>query len=219
MTTALKGQGRAYRWIMEHLNYPHQDWCLIWPFTRNSVEGYGTLGYLGQNYYSHRFMCEMVHGKPPTPKHKAAHSCGKGHEGCVNPHHLSWKTQSENLAECRLHGTAARQFDGKVGRLTDKQVESIKGLRGVKTRVEIADLFNISRATVSDIWLGRTHSIPHKTKLYSPEEDEKIREAVRRGMTIPQMAEFVGRPKVGVAARMYRLGLKSGSGYNAKIMP
>lgn len=33
-------------------------------------------------------MCELVYGKPPMPKHQAAHNCGKGNLGCINPKHL-----------------------------------------------------------------------------------------------------------------------------------
>jgi hypothetical protein len=52
-----------------------------------------------------RVMCKLAHGPAPTPKHHAAHSCGKGHEACINPKHLRWATPRENAADAKLHGT------------------------------------------------------------------------------------------------------------------
>jgi hypothetical protein len=76
------------------------------------------LGYLGDTLYAHRLMCQLAHGDPPTPDHIAAHSCGRGHEGCVNPNHLSWKTYSENELDKRVHGTTRNPWWGKKGKLT-----------------------------------------------------------------------------------------------------
>lgn len=86
-----RGEGKTIKWLRAHTDYSH-DWCLIWPFV-SKLHGYGQFGYLGKNYYAHRFMCELAHGPAPSPLHEAAHSCGRGHEGCVNPQHLSWKTK------------------------------------------------------------------------------------------------------------------------------
>jgi hypothetical protein len=45
---AERGEGAAIRFIRDHQNYPHKDWCLIWPFS--TTRGYGTFGYLGKGY-------------------------------------------------------------------------------------------------------------------------------------------------------------------------
>lgn len=119
-----RGSGKTIQWIQDHLSYPHDDWCLIWPFSR--TRGYGQFGYLGKGYYAHRYMCELVHGAAPSPEHQAAHSCGNGVEGCVNPKHLSWKTQSENQLDCRQHGTQAKSYDGISGRLSAEQAHQIR---------------------------------------------------------------------------------------------
>lgn len=202
-----KGNGKTIQWLRDHVNYD-AEYCLIWPYFRNP-NGYGQLGYLGKPYWAHRLMCEMAHGEPPTPQHEASHSCGNGHMGCANPKHLSWKTRTGNGLDCRAHGTQARSRAGK-DRLTDARVEQIRALKGKKTQAEIALICGVSEPTVRDIFLGRSHAGKSKVKYYTPEEDEKIREAVRRGYNFTQMAEFVGRPMPGVSGRAYRLGLKSG---------
>lgn len=205
---ATKGQGKCYQWLIDHQGY-EGDYCLIWPFYRNP-NGYGQLGYLGESYWAHRFMCELVKGPPPTPDHEAAHSCGNGAGGCAHPKHLSWKTKSENLLDCSEHGTQARSANGNKGRLTSDQVEGIRALKGKKTQAEIAFTFGVSEPTVRDIFLGRSHAKPSKIKHYTPEEDAKIREAISLGYNMPKIAAFVGRPLKAVTARVYRLGLKSG---------
>lgn len=80
------------------------DECLTWPYAR-TLAGYGALKLNGQLTVS-RFVCELAHGAPSSEDLVAAHSCGKGHEGCVNPKHLRWATQKENMADKIIHGTA-----------------------------------------------------------------------------------------------------------------
>jgi len=60
--------GRSSRWLREHLDYPHKDWCLLWPFSRNE-NGYGLYGL--KNLKVHRLMCEYVHGPAPEDKPEA----------------------------------------------------------------------------------------------------------------------------------------------------
>ena len=79
--------------------------CVQWPFGR-TPNGYGRILIQGQKRVASRVVCEVAHGAPPTPDHQAAHSCGKGHEGCVNPLHLRWATPEENRADMIAHGTA-----------------------------------------------------------------------------------------------------------------
>lgn len=125
----IKGHGKALMWLQNHVDYPHRDWCLIWPFARDK-HGRGMLGANGEHHWAHRLMCKMAKGEPPTPEHTAAHNCGCGHDGCVNPHHLDWKTQAENLEDCRAHGTIVRHHGGNVRRLLPEQIKAIKDARG-----------------------------------------------------------------------------------------
>lgn len=80
------------------------DDCLIWPYGR-SDNGYGTLRVGGKKWYAHRYVCFLRHGHPPTTGLDAAHSCGNGQLGCVNPGHLRWATRAENVADAIEHGT------------------------------------------------------------------------------------------------------------------
>lgn len=145
--------GKSHRWIQAHVNYDG-DWCLIWPF--GGANGYGTFGGWVDGkkvfVYAHRYMCELVHGPAPSSDHEASHSCGRGHEGCVHPRHVSWKTKSENQADRARHGTKST---GCRGKLTPEQAAEIMSLRGRMPQKDIAARFGISRANVSLIHCGK----------------------------------------------------------------
>jgi hypothetical protein len=98
----LRGRGRCMAWLLAHVDYRHDD-CLKWPFSRDN-HGYGQLGHEGKVFKAHRKMCELKNGAVPSPDHEAAHSCNRGHQGCINPNHLSWKTRSANQQDRTGHG-------------------------------------------------------------------------------------------------------------------
>lgn len=141
--TTRRGQGFGIKWMREHVTYAGDD-CLFWPLSHG--DGYGSVSYQGKIYRAPRFMCELAHGEPPTPKHQAAHSCGNGHKACLNPNHLSWKTNGENQLDRRKHGTdnawAVR------GKFTPEQDAELRALAGTKTQIELAKMFGVSRSTI-----------------------------------------------------------------------
>lgn len=138
-----KGKGATYKWLLDHVNYQGDD-CLPWPFCKDSRVGRGLMGHKGEHHWAHRLMCEMAHGAPPTPQHQAAHECGKGHYGCVNPRHLKWKTNSENQIDRRRNGSMLRNRFGNKGGLSPEQKQAIISLKGKKTQMEIAAMFGVS---------------------------------------------------------------------------
>lgn len=142
-----KGKGEAISWLLANVGYQGDD-CLTWPFARNRQKGYGMLGYLGKSRYAHRTMCELAHGPAPSSKHQATHSCGQGHEGCVHPRHLAWKTNSANQLERRGHGRNDETKCGNRTYLTPHQVLQIRQLRGIKTQREIASMLGIKVGSV-----------------------------------------------------------------------
>ncbi len=129
--------------------------CLLWPYT-HAGNGYGKVSFGGKaNQFVHRVICEMFRGPPPSRRHYASHSCGCGHLGCVNPHHVFWKTPKENSADQKVHGTVNRGERNGGAKLLVSQVIEIKGLVGKFSQRELSDRFGVSRATISDIQRGR----------------------------------------------------------------
>lgn len=133
------------------------DDCLIWPFARDQ-NGYGQFKHNGQMRSAHRVVCEEAHGQPPTPKHEAAHSCGKGASGCVTKGHLSWKTRAGNQADRLTHGTSNRGERSGKARLTEAEVLEIYSLKGVVSQGKLGRRFGVSPDTICSIHIGRTWS-------------------------------------------------------------
>ena len=146
--------GEPLRWIAEHAAY-EGDECLKWPFEIGRY-GYGTVKADGKKRVASRVMCEAAHGPPPTPDHQAAHSCGKGHEACMNPQHLSWKTRVENVADAIVHGTWNHGESVPSAKLTAEDVREIRRLGGSTKQEDIASAFGVGPSNISRI-LARKH--------------------------------------------------------------
>ena len=129
------------------------DECLPWPYAKDA-NGYAQVRKDGTAHYVQRLACEAVHGPPPSPEHQAAHSCGKGHEGCCNPGHLRWATVAENHADKKIHGT--HKSPPVIAKLTPEDVRAIKALKGQKTQREIAKMFGVQHAIIGSIHRGKT---------------------------------------------------------------
>jgi hypothetical protein len=148
-----KPSGTLYKWIVDHKEFDG-DACLDWPFSKDN-NGRGQIYHKGGMKKAHRVMCEEVHGAPPTPKHEAAHSCGKGHLGCVAPGHLGWKTHKENIADKLIHGTHNRGERHVNAKLTEVEAREIIALKGEMAQKDIANRFGVSRQAIGLIHQGR----------------------------------------------------------------
>lgn len=145
------GKGRALSWLRDNVNHNGDD-CLIWPYHR-AKNGYGTIIHPERKSCTTaaRLMCEYANGQPKTENQHAAHICGNGHEGCVNPKHLRWATAKENNADKRLHGTQPHMF-------SEDQVRAIRSLRPELTEAEIAERFGTTRAQIHSVLLRRSYA-------------------------------------------------------------
>lgn len=132
------------------LSYTGDD-CLVWPYERGT-DGRPRLQESGKSAWACRLACARTYGPPPSPLHQAAHSCGKGHTGCINPRHLRWATPQENSDDKYLHGTVALRHPR--ARLSVDDVQAIRSLRGTVTSSEIAKRFDISKSHASRILAG-----------------------------------------------------------------
>lgn len=151
-------RGEPERWLRSRVSH-QSDACLIWPFGR-SGDGAGRLGSkiragTIQSAQAPRVMCALAHGDPPDPMHQAAHKCGKGHHGCVNPRHLEWKTPLENTRDKERDGTMLRGERHPAAKLTALQVRAIRILADELTVPDLVDLFGTPPRTITDIIDGK----------------------------------------------------------------
>lgn len=162
-TTRKLPNGHIDRYISEFVLPYDGDECLIWPYARNS-HGYANSG---KGTVS-RLVCIAVHGAPPTPEHHAAHSCGRGSAGCVSPGHMSWKTPVENNADKEVHGTVNKGERNGNAKLTNAQVEEIRGLLDIHTDSAIAAQFGVTAGAIWNIRTGRGWSSACLATVYGP---------------------------------------------------
>ncbi|RVT93697.1 hypothetical protein [Sphingomonas crocodyli] len=138
--------GEPLAWLIAHVAHVGED-CLKWPFADRG-NGYGCLNNeAGEFVGAHREMCRKAHGEPPSADHAALHSCGMGHEGCVNPQHLRWGTVTENAADRYEHGTMKLGEDVHNAKLTEDDVKAIRAAVG-KSQNELAREFGVNQATI-----------------------------------------------------------------------
>ena len=128
------------------------DDCLIWPFYRMR-DGRPQVRFQRRTQYVSNIVCLLAHGPQPA-KHETAHVCGNGHLGCVNPKHLYWATREQNMADRVRHGGGnGRERNGNA-KLTERDVEEMRSLKGKLTQRQIADRFGIRQPAVSRILSG-----------------------------------------------------------------
>lgn len=145
-------RGAPRAWLEAHRSHTGAG-CLVWPFHRKA-NGYGELTLRDgsrQRLYAHREMCILANGNPPSPEHEAAHSCGKGHEGCVHPQHLRWDTARGNCADRLIHGTDTRGVRNGRAKLSEDDVRAIRAMASGMTLTAIAHQFSISVKTAWSI--------------------------------------------------------------------
>ena len=141
--------GAFLAWLNEVALTFESDDCLFWPSTKS---GPVHIKIDGKTHIVARVLCGWVHGDPPTLLHQAAHSCGNGHLGCINPGHLRWATIAENSADRLIHGTHSRGERHTLAKLTTRDVVEIRSRcdAGEKYPVVAAD-YDVSRSLVGHI--------------------------------------------------------------------
>lgn len=151
-------KGAPLAFLQGLLSKEEIDSCILWPYARDP-NGYAKLkGKAGETEVAARRMCEMKWGPPPNPDALTAHSCGKGHLGCVSPWHVRWATHAQNSADALGHGTRARGERVGSAVLTEADVLAIRALRGMELRAVVAARFGVSRTTVFQVQERRTWS-------------------------------------------------------------
>ena len=141
----------ALDWLRAHVSHPGDD-CLIWPF-HIAKDGYGRVHEPETNKLmtASRLMCSFAHGQPDSADMQAAHSCGKGNIGCVNPRHLYWTDHTGNQADRVAHGTTNRGERQGQSKLTEDDVRQIRSLKGLEPQSVTAARFDVNQSTISDI--------------------------------------------------------------------
>jgi hypothetical protein len=142
-------RGLPKKWLLAHVDHVGVD-CLAWPFARLS-NGYPSIRCDKKGHVASRLMCEMANGPPPADWYEAAHLCGKGHLGCVNPTHLQWKTPSDNRKDRIGHGTTPRGAKNHRSKLTEQDVRDIRAAAGTIPHQRLAEKYGVVSGLISRV--------------------------------------------------------------------
>jgi hypothetical protein len=155
LVTLQAEDGAPQKFIETALSHQDDKECLFWPYSRTGGGYAKWSNTTEETQLVCRIICKGIKGPPPTARHEAAHSCGRGHLGCVNPHHLEWKTSSENEADKIIHGTDSIGERSGKAKLTWVKVWEIKALKGKLSGRKVAATYDVSKATIYCIWNGK----------------------------------------------------------------
>lgn len=154
-------KGAALRWLDEVALRHVGDECLTFPFYR-AKSGHGRLSGRNGPCLAHVYVAEKTLGPKPSPDHECCHSCGRGCDGCVSPHHLYWGTRAQNMADRKTHGVAVdpprmQGTDNFRATLTPDLVRSIRQLRhdGMPSQ-DIARSLSVGKGAVDGVIYGHT---------------------------------------------------------------
>lgn len=179
-----KRSGQGYRFFVRYISHAGDD-CVIWPYSCCTA-GYGAFMVEKKVRLAHREMCRVTHGDPPTDGHHAAHSCGN--RRCINPRHLSWKTQSENQIDRRSQGTSKQKY----AKLTLAKVAQIRQLKGVETSIATAARYGVTESNIRQIQDGKIWRADRKNSY--PITDDQVR-AIRKlgySATLREISDQLG---------------------------
>ncbi len=173
--------------FLEGLLEKRDEHC-VWFLGRQSR--YPTLKIDGQTVAAHRLALVMV-TDGDMPRLEAAHTCGNGHLGCVNPGHLYWATHAENMADVARLGRTTNP-----PRYTPHQAQSVVelGLSGRCSHPEIAAAVGVSPKQVQSILAARgihTNQRRPANKITNSALIESVR-ALAETMTQQAIADRVG---------------------------
>ncbi len=114
--------------------------------------GYYRVGIGGKLYFVHRLVAQTYIPNPDN-KPQVNHKDGDKTNNCVE--NLEWVTNRENSLHALKNGWMRIEENHQFAKLTRKQVAFIKSHPEL-SRNELAELFDISPRTITDIRSGRT---------------------------------------------------------------
>jgi hypothetical protein len=143
----LWGGRTGYERFWEKVDIRGPDDCWEWAAAKQRA-GYGRFLVNKKVHNAHRVAWAIAHGYIPQGM-LVCHTCDN--PGCVNQEHLFLGTDADNAADKVQKGRQSKGEDLPQSILTEKDVIEIRSLIGVLPQYVIAERFDCSKATVSEI--------------------------------------------------------------------
>ncbi|KKL12320.1 hypothetical protein LCGC14_2536940 [marine sediment metagenome] len=132
-----------------------ENGCWLWIGAITRVGGYGHMGVCGKCIKAHHVSWLLYRGPlPEDPDIWVLHTCDT--PSCVNPDHLFLGTHTDNIRDASQKGRISRthQLSGEnhgKTKLTMIQVEEIRDAEGLFLQRELAEQYEVSRATIGGV--------------------------------------------------------------------
>jgi hypothetical protein len=114
------------------------DDCWPWQASKDSI-GYGRFGIGGKSRKANRVALILSGIEEPFERACAMHTCDN--RACVNPAHLSWGTQADNMTDCAKKGRSA------TARLNPDAVRAIRSSK--LTQYQLADRYRVTQGAIN----------------------------------------------------------------------
>ena len=135
--------------FLDKVAEPDGNGCHLWTAHTNQ-KGYGRFKYLGRMVQAHRYAAGMLDWPPEI---QTRHICNV--PACVNPEHLTFGSNADNMRDRNEAGRQARQkgVDHGMSKLTEEQVIEIRRryADGGVTQQELGDEFGVNQTVISKI--------------------------------------------------------------------
>lgn len=128
------------------------DECWTWTGAK-TPKGYGQFKVMPKSVLAtHVSLVEAGFERPPAPGNFALHSDRCVSPSCVNPQHLRWGTNAENMGDMVRLGRQMRGEDHNKAKLTAEQAAFIR--TSTLTQRELMEMFGLCSSAVSNIRRG-----------------------------------------------------------------
>lgn len=102
--------------VEAHRGYEGES-CLLVPSALPNAPA--RVPHCGRNITAARYMLLLTVGVPMSDGMVCRHTCGNGHLSCVNPKHLIWGTQGDNIGDMTKHRHAGDDVQDKIAAIVD----------------------------------------------------------------------------------------------------
>lgn len=139
---AAKGEGQAF---VEAAHLANVENCVLWPFSARNT--YGTMRVGALRIQPHRYACILQNGPPQSDDLVARHTCNV--KRCVNPRHMLWGTNQDNMDDKVRCGTCTRGEDINAAKLSADDVLTIRASK--ETHVALAKRYGVSVTSIFNV--------------------------------------------------------------------
>jgi len=104
------------------------DACVVWPYTENN-HGYGYVFVDGVKWTAHRYALYLHTGENPKGMMACHEPIICHNRACINPYHLRWDTQKNNIADKVIDDTINRGEKNNSSKLKEVDIPAIRSDR------------------------------------------------------------------------------------------